>query len=574
MLSTLMIRVAPKLALFLALWSSWASATIYTQETLPTLIKRAVVLDAVLTENQIRSSLDGVSEGWLLIEVQIETRNMFNIYRENLRFYADTDPSLGENRSWQVSVEKTPKTFQFLDPVSKKIKDGYRGQSVFEIKALLPPGGVRALGPSHKLPLLVDFQACNAELCLLPATLRLDVPLTRTLTTTLSRESGPEDGLIERWASKLRVLLEGDSFSFLSFALLFAAGLLTAFTPCVYPLYPITLGIFSRWSAYSSARTLTLSLAYCLGMTLSYASLGLLTASSGALFGSLTQSPTFLLSVGGLILLSAIFFSGLIPFQAPQFLQNFFTRPEGSVSRMGTFHLSLKAAGMGLGLGVVAAPCVGPVILALVAWLGSRFASGDASYLQGFLLLACFGAGMSLPFLILAEFVTHAKALPRVGRFTRWFKHTGTALMLAGSLFFIVPGLQLSGVLSRSSVEKKFEVYGLDSWTQERWSVLDFRADWCAACLELENETFTHYDVSSLFEEHEWDFVSIDLTTNSPDNRKIASDWSVVGLPTVLISAPGGRICPGFELYGFENAKNFLARMRRAQEQCSEGRAP
>lgn len=561
------------LAVAALLFASAAESATYTQDSLPALIKKAALWDAGLSENQIRTNFDGVSEGSLLLEVQVETRNNFNVYRENLMFRADEDRALGANRVWKISVEKEPATYSFLDPVSKKIKEGFRGQSVFLLRAELPPGGVRALGNDHKLKLLVDFQACNSELCLLPATLELDIPLTRTLTSSFSKASAPAEdvGFIQSWASSLRKILEGDSFSFVSFAMLFAAGLVTAFTPCVYPLYPITLGIFSRWSHKSSSRTIALSFAYCVGMTLSYALLGLVTASSGALFGSLTQNPVFLLSVGALIGLSAIFFSGLLPFEAPQFLQNIFTRPEAAgTEQLSTARLSLKAAGMGLGLGIVAAPCVGPVILALMAWLGTRFAAGEASYAYGFFLLAAFGAGMSLPFLFLAELAARAKSLPRLGRYTPYFKHLGTVLMLAGSLFFIVPGLKLSGLLATASVQKKFTVHTLENWKRDKWSVVDFRADWCAACLELEHETFTNHEISPLFEKGEWDFVSVDLTVDSAESRKTASEWSVVGLPTVLLVNPSGHVCQGLELYGFEDATAFRKRLAAAQSSCSK----
>jgi thiol:disulfide interchange protein DsbD len=538
-----------------------ALAATYTQDTLPSLIKHAVVWQSLLSENQIRTNFDGVSEGSLLVEVQVETRNGFNLYRENLKFSSE----------WDVKVEKEPESFQFLDPVTKKIKDGYRGQSVFLVRATLPAGGVRALDKSFKLPLLVDFQACNSELCLLPATLRLDVPLTRSLESRLSSGAAEQKGFVEAWADSLKLYLEGDGFSLVTFLLLFSAGVITAFTPCVYPLYPITLGIFSRWSTKHAGRTLALSVSYCAGMTLSYALLGVVTASSGALFGSLTQNPIFLLAVGGVIAVSALAFSGLIPFQAPQFLQNIFMRPESpEAARLGAGRLALKAAGMGFGLGVVAAPCVGPVILALMAWLGTRFASGEASYAYGFLLLASFGAGMSLPFLVLAELTANAKQLPRLGRFTPYFKHLGTALMLAGSLYFIVPGLKLSGLLRQDAVQKKFVARALQDWDKSRWTVIDFRADWCAACLELEHETFTHASVSPIFEKSEWDFVSVDLTSNTPENKRIATEWNVVGLPTVLIAAPGGKVCRGLELFGFEDAEAFLARLKKAQEHCAQ----
>jgi thiol:disulfide interchange protein DsbD len=472
--------------------------------------------------------------------------------------------------TWNVKVIKEPTPHTFLDPVTKSLKEGYRGQSIFEVSFSLPPEGVSRLPTQHKIPVLIDFQSCNKELCLLPATLRIDVPLVRSESQSLhgdSTRSSPS--LFSDTSAKLKDLLDSGALSWMSFLLLFVAGLVTAATPCVYPLYPITAGIFFRWTSRSIRKTLCLSLTYCIGMTISYALLGLLTASTGALFGSLAQSPAFLLSIGFFILLSAVFFSGLLPFQAPQFLQNIFMGPAGESHSEKTFLALLpRAFSMGLGLGVVAAPCVGPVLIALLAWLSSQFAAGHASYAQGFFLLASFGAGMSLPLLVMSTLIVRLNALPSLGKYTPWAKHLGSLLLVAGSLFFIVPGLQLLGVGAPKKVEAKFKVYSLETWPRNQWSVLDFRANWCSACLELENETFTHHEVSALFENKSWDYVSVDLTDRNPTNQKIAADWNVIGLPTVLILNPQGQICDNLTLNGFEDARAFKKRLESAATSC------
>lgn len=558
------------LALFLFAHSPQVMSKTYTQETLPALIKKAAVWEVQLKSNNLRSDLNGNTTGSVIFEVQIETRNSFNVYRENLSFRADKDLALG-SYDWIVKIEKEPKTYSFLDPVTKKLKEGFRGQSIFEVSYSIPNSGAPRLPSNHKVPLLIDFQACNKDLCLLPATLRIEAPLVRSQTQSLHGDSRPaEASFIGDASASLQNLLSSGGLSWTTFLLLFIAGLVTAATPCVYPLYPITAGIFSRWTSRSTRKTLILSLAYCLGMTISYAVLGLITASSGVLFGSLTQNPFFLLGVGFFILMSAVFFSGLLPLQAPLFLQNFFMGPVGeSTGEKPLSQLIPRASIMGLGLGIVAAPCVGPVLIALLAWLSTQFAQGEASYTKGFFLLATFGAGMSLPFMIMAILIVRLNSIPSLGKYTPWAKHMGSLLLFAGSLFFIIPGLQSLGIGAPAKAEMKFTVYHLDTWPKDNWSVVDFRADWCSACLELENETFTHYEISPLFEQNQWDYVSVDLTEANETNTAIAGKWGIIGLPTVLIINPQGQVCDNLTLNGFENAKAFKLRLNTAQENCT-----
>lgn len=549
--------------LFSTLLSTQAHAIkTYLPETLPTQIKKAVSFELFLSENQIANDLDGRATGHLNAELQIEVAPGFNLYKDKLSIKAPSP--------WESSIYNKPKEIRFLDPITTKLKAGYKGQVLFKLKVATPESGIDSSDPLTSLKINVTFQACNKELCLLPAIVELSLPFVKDRAAfEASINNNPsnqvinsDESWIERQTAFLQNQLDSDGLSWKLLLLLLLAGVLTAFTPCVYPLYPITIGIFSKWSSESAPKTLLLSLLYCLGLTASYAAVGLITASSGLLFGSLTQTPAFLLSVGFLILFSALAFSGLLPFQAPQFLQRIFSG-SSDMTEQSFGKRSFQSLFMGCGLGVVAAPCVGPVIIALMAWLSGSLAQSSEAYTQGALALSFFGFGMSLPFLILANILVGLKNQPQLGRFTPWFKHAGTVLMIAGSMFFLVPGAQL--LLNKPSEHRlDFKIWSLSEAPLDKWSVIDFRADWCAACHELEAETFSAAQISEKFKSEKWNFIQQDLTTIDDEKQKIIDTYSIVGLPTVLIRDPSGKICDGLKLFGFENAELFKSRMDKA----------
>lgn len=564
-------KTAKQIALFAALFFiSYTShaARSYTPESLPQQVKRAVSINLHLVENRIQNILDSnsaqKSQGSLIAELLVDTRNSFNVYKENF--------SIQTTDGWLVEVLNEPSEVKFMDPVTKTVKSGYRDQTLFELKFSIDPSQPSAKsqswGPHSILPVTVGFQACNKELCLLPINLELELGMVRN---TLSLQSSQEEASwLEQQSEKLQDRLQENTFGLQTLFVLLIAGILTAFTPCVYPLYPITLGLFSKWTAASLWRTLVLSLSYAIGISTSYAIVGVFAASTGKLFGSFTQTPAFLIGMGLLILFSALFFSGLLPFQAPLFLQNFFGKSESENSTAATPFVKRvgSATFMGAGLGVLAAPCVGPVIIALMAWLSNSLAQSESAMWEGGILLATFGLGMSLPLLVLANIIVGMKRQPKLGKWTPYFKHFGTLMMLAGSMFFLIPGIQLA---TQIGAKKSFDfpVYTLES-RPSKWTVVDFRADWCAACIELENETFSSQLISESFKENrEWGFVSVDLTNSTPENQEIAEGYDIIGLPTVLILSPDGKVCKNHSLFGFEGPERFDVRMKRAQKDCN-----
>ena len=137
----------------------------------------------------------------------------------------------------------------------------------------------------------------------------------------------------------------------------FIGGLALNLSPCVYPMVPVTLAFFSQQSQGRGRVIVLLGVLYVLGLSLSYALLGFAAAQTGALFGSWLQQPVVLGGIAALIVVLALSLFGLYELQPPRWLMQRFGR--AATGRWG-------ALLMGMGVGVIAAPCIGPVILALL----------------------------------------------------------------------------------------------------------------------------------------------------------------------------------------------------------------
>jgi thiol:disulfide interchange protein DsbD len=528
------------------------------------------VKKAVGVRGEIEASAD---EEALTAKITLYVRGRFHLYSDKTAFWIL--PSSGDS-TWKLSGIETPKTSKFLDPITKTYMDGYTGESVFRIHLIKTKDNPSS--ESKNIDIGATFQACDAHVCLLPVAVKISL-VPSSIQPARAESSNTKDSYWDRVNSYFQeslAFLEDGITSPTGLLVLFLAGLITAFTPCVYPIYPITLALFSRWSSQQKSSSGLLVLSYCFGMTITYAVLGTLTVASGSLFGSLTQTPFFLIGIGLLILISAVFFSGFVTFPMPSFLVSALSKPEGEATK-GENHSPLqkitsisKASLMGAGIGVVAAPCVGPVLMAILVWLAAASAQGSLPYLEGFFLLSVFGVGMSLPFLVLGFLMLALKKkVQGIGRLTPIVKTFGTVLMLVSSLFFLIPGFNLLGDrANHTAAELRYPIRSFSEWTKEKYTVIDFRADWCPPCIQLENETFSHPRVAGLFENGAWEMVRVDMTVSTNETDALSKEFGIVGLPTVLLAAPGGRVCAKLKLFGFENASRFLARLKHAERDC------
>ncbi|MGE0549668.1 MAG: protein-disulfide reductase DsbD family protein [Kofleriaceae bacterium] len=209
----------------------------------------------------------------------------------------------------------------------------------------------------------------------------------------------------------------------------FGFGFLTSLTPCVYPMIPITLGIFgARGQGVSRKRALLLATAYVVGMGLTYAVLGVTFALLGGTAGELLANPFVVIPICALFVAMAASLFGAFEINLPASWQ-------AKLNQVGGTGFG-GAFAMGLVGGFIAAPCTGPFLAGLLAFVAStRNVVGGGS------LLFVYALGMGVLFWVLAA---AAMSLPKSGRWMEWVKSFGGLLLLFGAVYFlepIIPGM-------------------------------------------------------------------------------------------------------------------------------------
>ena len=468
----------------------------------------------------------------------------------------------------------------------------------------------------------VEFQACNDAQCLAPASVAFRTggaasPAGAAATTEATAPAAADAPLaggavplsearrVQKDApaagtagGELQALLEKRGL-LLVLLTVFLGGLALNLTPCVYPVIPLTVGFFSREAGGSTSRAFGLSALYVLGMAATYSALGVAAALSGKLFGSLLQNPIVLTAIAGVLVLMALSMFGYWEIRMPSFLMN----------RAGARSGAAGAFGMGLFVGVVAAPCVGGFIVGLLAFVAAR---QDPAL--GLLLFFVLSLGLGLPYLFLGAFSGSLSRLPRAGAWMESVKKVFGWILLAMAAYFlrsVLPrpvGLWLLPiVLVIGLVAVLVRGYGL-RWplragvaalflaiaiffvprTVEGWqpypvgaaavtasgaatgakaarpAVIDFSAEWCLPCLELEKRTFSDPRVRKALDGR--DLYKADMTKlGSPETVALAERFGILGVPTVIFLDASGQEQKDLRLVGFEDADAFLKRIERAE---------
>lgn len=213
-------------------------------------------------------------------------------------------------------------------------------------------------------------------------------------------------------------------------ALLFAGGVATSLTPCVFPMIPVTVGIIggSARSDIPRRRIVGLTLTYVLGLALFYSMLGLLAGLSGTLFGTVASNRWVRLAVGNLLLVFALAMLDVIPVRMPRGMAAW----AGSLSG-GSYPAVFL---LGASSGIVAAPCGAPAFAAVLTWVATT-----RSAVLGFAYLFVFSLGMSVVLLAAGLFAGLAAALPQPGRWMVWIKRAaGVVLLVMAEYYFILAG--------------------------------------------------------------------------------------------------------------------------------------
>ena len=214
--------------------------------------------------------------------------------------------------------------------------------------------------------------------------------------------------------------------------LVFAGGVLTSLTPCIYPMIPITAAVVGGQSASRSrGRVLALTGAYVLGLSLAYATLGLVAGLTGTLFGSISTNPWLLIVMANLLVLFALMMLDVLPVPVPQSLLARAAGMEGRGRLVGAFT-------MGAASGLVAAPCGAPVMATLLTWVAATHSAA-----LGFSYLLVFSLGMCTLLVVVGLAAGGAVRLPQAGTWMVHVKRVFALLMVGSAEYYLVSAGQV-----------------------------------------------------------------------------------------------------------------------------------
>ena len=375
------------------------------------------------------------------------------------------------------------------------------------------------------------------------------VPMESLATLSLAGAGGAPPGLLaaaNRAWSDLEVasLFQNSVPLVLGGFLLF--GLLLTFTPCVLPMIPILSGIIAgEGSALSKSRALALSLSYVIGMAVAYAAAGVAAAYSGSLLAAALQNAWVLGAFALVFVLLALSMFGLYELRLPGFVHQ---RLDQAHRRLPGGRIA-TVAGMGALSAVIVSPCVAAPLAGALLYIAQT-----RDVVLGGAALFAMALGMGVPLIVIG--VSEGALLPKSGAWLSRVKHVFGVLLLAVAAWIVSP-LFLSGI-GATKWERVDSVAALDARLVAPCKpvLLDFYADWCVSCKEMEAFTFSDTAVKNRLDGML--LLQVDVTANTAEHKALLKRYSLFGPPGIIFFDSQGREIKGLRVIGYQNAERFL----------------
>lgn len=459
---------------------------------------------------------------------------------------------------------------------------------------------------SGKLDLAISFQGCKGTtLCLPEQTINEKIDLTTGKSSIVADK--PVD--TDKGVAPTEINLSSNTNDIASYfnnsiavviGSFFALGLLIAFTPCVFPLLPILITVIAG-DNISQRRSLGLAFSYILGGAVVYAAAGVLAAAIGHSIAIWFQSWWISLILALLFATFALSMFGVFEIQLPAALQQ---RLNNSVNKTkgGSLIGSFIIGGLS---NLILSPCVTAPLAGALVYIST---TGN-QVLGGFALFAL-GFGSGLPLLIIAVF--GKKFLPKsgswmlvtkqilglimlamtgymiskvlsgyddviviiwsliavlmLGRHIKFFAHPRMSKIAVALVFFIaIVAYKHTSDLKMQDVDQHFTTVSTVSELDQQLLkarmnkmpvVLDYYANWCSACKEMDLRTFSNKDIQQHFSKYA--MIRVDVTNNTADVQQMQERYSIIALPSLVLLDGNGNQIQQLKSYGFITSNELM----------------
>jgi thiol:disulfide interchange protein DsbD len=471
------------------------------------------------------------------VEVTFAIADGYYMYRE--RFHFAVDPGSKAQLGAPQFPPGTRKKDEFFGEV-----ETYRKQVAIRIPV------ENAEGPFR---LMVTSQGCaDVGVCYVPMDSMATIQLAGFSATPAGVPTAPATGFTVQVSDFEVARLFESGGPLLVLASFLGFGVLLAFTPCVLPMVPILSGIIvGEGRSLGKLRALLLSSAYVLGMAVAYAAAGVAAAWSGTLLASALQNA-WVLGVFALIFVGlAMSMFGFYELQLPGFLHH---RLHATHGRLRGGQIASVAA-MGALSAVIVSPCVAAPLAGALLYI-----SQTRDVALGGSALFAMALGMGIPLLVVG--VSEGAFLPRSGPWMVRVKHVFGVLLLAVAAWIVWPVLRPSGgstdfvrVQSIADLEQKLKSPG-------KPVMLDFYADWCVSCKEMEALTFSDARIKPKMQGML--LLQADVTANTAEHKALLKRFHLFGPPGIIFFDAQGRELKGLRVIGYQNADRFLKTLELA----------